>query len=122
MPFRSKGVHTVTSESGLFELTEVVSYHSRKFDEFVTVPIGFKTDFASIPRIARVLINRNGKSREAAVVHDYLYKRHIYSRKIADHIFLEAMQDSDVNVFVRRSMYMAVRAGGWIFFNKNQFE
>lgn len=112
MAFYSKRIHTVTGGANEFILTKPVVYSSAKYDKLVVVPTGFKTDFASLPRFARVFINRNGKSRPAAVVHDYLCVRQSVSRKRADQIFLEALKYCGVGVVTRYTMYAAVRAYG----------
>jgi hypothetical protein len=39
----------------------------------INVPIGFKTDFASVPRLLWSIIPRWGKYGNAAVIHDFLY-------------------------------------------------
>jgi len=83
--------------------------------QYITVPDGFVTDFASIPRIARFLITGHGHDRWAAVVHDYLYSIG-FDRKTADAIFYEALLVSGVNKIKARAMYRAVRTGGWMFF------
>ena len=48
--------------------------------------VGFVTDLASIPRPLRWLINPNGKSRRAAVLHDFLYTGQHLSRKEGDKV------------------------------------
>ena len=78
----------------------------------VTVPDGFPTDFASIPRIFRALHPVNGKHRLAAVVHDYLCRDDITPRKTADKVFNEAMKVLKVKRWRRRQFYVAVRLGG----------
>jgi hypothetical protein len=78
------------------------------------VPAGFVTNFASIPRPARILITGHGKERLAATLHDYLYFMK-YDRKKADGIFLRAMKDSKVNFIFRHIMHKSVRVGGWAF-------
>lgn len=86
--------------------------------EVISIPQGFITDFASVPRIFWVLFPPDGKYTQAAVVHDYLYMRHgilaerEYSRKRCDQIFLEAMKVLGVPLLTRRIMYTAVRIGG----------
>jgi uncharacterized protein DUF1353 len=55
-----------------------------------------------------------GRSRDAALVHDWLYKvrrtsRRTITRKEADLIFLEAMKARGTTWFVRRAKYLAVR-------------
>lgn len=39
----------------------------------LTVPAGFITDLASVPRVARSIIGRVGPHLEAAIIHDYLF-------------------------------------------------
>lgn len=84
-------------------------YSSDLWPTTIVVPEGFKTDFASIPRVFRWLHPVNGAHREAAVVHDYLVRRDDFNRKVADKIFLEAMKVSGVKWWRRRQMYFAVR-------------
>ncbi len=79
----------------------------------ITVPAGFKTDFASVPRIPLAYMLFGGVAKQAAVVHDYLYSRKDINRKDADNTFLEAMKVSGVSFFKRQAMYAAVRLFGW---------
>jgi len=77
----------------------------------VVVPVGFKTDLASIPRVPflRSMFMVNGLHRAAAIIHDYLCRLGMgFSRKTADKIFLEAMKVSKVPRLRRRLMYWAV--------------
>ena len=77
----------------------------------VVVPQGFITDLASIPRIFRFLIVKNGRHRAAAIPHDYLCRLGLgFSRVTADKIFLEAMKLLKVPRLRRRLMYWAVRS------------
>ncbi len=76
------------------------------------VPTGMITDLASIPKLLRPAIDRNGLSRPAAVLHDYLYLIGSLSRKQADELFLEALLSCGVNSVVAKGMYWAVRAFG----------
>jgi len=64
--------------------------------ETINVPVGFKTDFASVPRFLWGIIPRWGKYGNAAVVHDFCYWQQYYTRKRADEIFLEGMTVLDV--------------------------
>jgi hypothetical protein len=41
--------------------------------ELLTVPAGFKTDFASVPRIGVIYAALGNKAHRAAVLHDWLY-------------------------------------------------
>jgi hypothetical protein len=80
----------------------------------VIVPKGFRTDLASIPRLFRWLLQQNGKSRRAAVLHDFLYRHHKMSRKDADALFHTALTVEKVNPVGRWLYWAGVRAGGWI--------
>ena len=90
----------------------------------ITVPSGFINDLASIPRLFQSIVPKVAKHRRAAVVHDYLYRERgslpyaKFTRKQADQIFLEAMKADDVRWTRRRVMYLAVRAGGWVYWRK----
>lgn len=83
-----------------------------------TVPRGFITDLASIPRPLRGLLNQNGKSRRPAVLHDFLYCVQSMTRAQADALFLEALKAAKVNAAVRYVMWAGVRAGGWAYWSK----
>jgi len=43
-------------------------------DFTVTVPAGFYTDWASVPRLPWVYMKYGNTGHEAALVHDYLYR------------------------------------------------
>lgn len=103
---------------GGYKLLAPLTYWSDLLDDYVVVPVGFITDFASIPRIGRILITGHGKDRQGAVVHDYLYSI-AFDRKMADSVFLEALEASGVAWIKRRIMYRAVRTGGWMFYAKD---
>lgn len=87
-----------------------------------TVPKGFHTDGASIPRIFWTFIG--GPSRaafmEAAVLHDWLYVKDSttlqnISRKEADDIFYGLLKKNKVHPFRSWLMWLAVRSAGWLF-------
>ena len=88
------------------------------FDEehgCIEVPAGFSTDFASVPGYILLpgLVPKVGVLRDAAVIHDYIYRHHYnLSRKDADQIFLRAMKDLGIPFWRRRLAYRAVRIGG----------
>ncbi len=99
-----------------FEVVEEVLYES---DSIATIiPIGTKTDFASVPRFFRRLISKVGKYGKAAVLHDYLCELEGFPRKDADKIFLEAMKALGVGWFKRRTMYFGVRTYSIATFKK----
>ncbi len=91
--------------------------------ETITVPTGFITDFASVPRLFWMFFPRWGKYGNAAVIHDYLYwkQEKKYPRKKADEIFLEGMRDAlNVSKIKSGTLYTAVRIGGKSAWNKNK--
>ncbi len=79
---------------------------------YIEVPDGTLTDFASVPGIFQSIIPKDGSWTQAAVLHDYLYKSHIKSRKESDEIFLEAMGVLKVPDWKRYAMFYAVRLFG----------
>lgn len=93
-------------------------------DEYIDVPKGFVTDFASVPRVFWTIFPPDGSYTMSAVLHDYLYnqKGHIrekvYSRKQCDQIFREAMKVLGVNILTRNTIYRAVRMFGWLYFKR----
>ena len=88
--------------------------------EVINVPIGFHTDFASIPRPLWAIFPRWGKYGNAAVIHDYLYWEQSHNRKESDDILLEGMVVLEVGYFTRYAIYWAVRLGGWWAWRRNK--
>ncbi len=83
----------------------------------IEVPLGFVTDFASIPSFFQGLIQPFGRHAPAAVLHDYLYAiGQKKARALADRLFLNAMREAGVPAIRRSVMYRMVRlfgAGGY---------
>lgn len=89
----------------------------------IIIQRGFETNFASIPRIFRNIIQQWGKHGNAAIIHDYLYTRGCHpfvTRKKADQIFLDAMKYSKVGFFKRQLMYRTVRVFGKMNWKKEE--
>ena len=80
--------------------------------EPVEVPIGFITDFASIPRAFWSLLPPDGEYIFPAIIHDFLYWTQDRARLEADNIFKVVMQEFEVEPPVRSVIYYAVRIGG----------
>lgn len=117
MVFRNDPI-LIPTEDGEWKLFSELRYQTHG-GQVIKIPHGFITDLASIPRIFHSLIPVNGKHRAAAIVHDYLYVTQIMARAESDRIFLEAMEDLGVRWSQRWAMYSAVRAGGWLPWQKN---
>ena len=101
-------------DTDLWELQEDYSYKPHERD-IIIVPQGFQCDLASIPRPFWPIIGHPaGEYVEAAVVHDFCYRRHLYDRKTCDKIFLEFLKELKIPLWRRQSMYYFVRSFGWI--------
>jgi len=103
--------------TGKFRLLLPLIYSNPYGCQYV-VPRGFETDFASIPWFLHGIINKHGKYDVPAVLHDWLYSSGIASRAEADKIFMVTMKDAGVKEWKYRMMYIGVRMGGWLAYNK----
>ena len=80
------------------------------------MPLGFQTDFASVPRPLWPLVPRWGKYGKAAIIHDYCYWEQRYTRMRSDEIFREAMRVLGVAPWRMYLMYWGARVfarGAW---------
>lgn len=84
----------------------------------ITVPSGFVSDLASIPKVLRPVLNRNGKSRSPSVLHDYLYSTAKYSRKESDCIYYKALRSVGMSWVVANVYHLGVRLFGSSSYNK----
>jgi len=79
------------------------------------VPAGFRTDFATVPRVVTWLVPRFGAYTLAAILHDWLCTEGIRSGAVsareADGIFRRVMRESGVPVVRRWLMWTGVRWG-----------
>lgn len=98
---------------GLWQLAEPLVYVSAVAGKTITVPDGFVTDFASVPRLPVVFLLTGDTAHPAAVIHDFLYHGGAgLSRRAADNVLLEAMASIGISAWRRHAMYLAVRAFG----------
>lgn len=89
----------------------------------VTVPTGFVTDLASIPRVFWTAIPPAGDYAYAAIVHDYLYWMQDRPREEADQILKFAMQDFNIWAPTVFAIYEAVNfLGGSAWKNNAQLK
>lgn len=99
-------------------------YHvgSHYSNNIISVPVGFVTDFASIPWLFWNFLPAWGKYGKAAVIHDYLYQTGSRSRKESDTIFLEAMLAGGTKPWKAKVMYWAVKLfGKFAYKNRSAF-
>lgn len=106
-----------------YELTKPFIYHDNQIDVTIIVPTNFCTDFASIPKWLRWLIDDDEYGvRGPAVIHDYLYSKQnlnqSLSRRQADQILRNAMKDRKCKAWKVATVYAGVRAFGWLYFRR----
>ena len=115
-------LRTIKGENNSFLLDKffacVVEYSDKTYEYYVSA--GFKTDLASIPRIFWIIESPIDKSKEAAVIHDFLYLEKITTRKEADLIFYYGLKTLNVSHIKCILMYRAVRLLGWYRWRKKR--
>jgi hypothetical protein len=95
-----------------FRLEKLFAYISSD-QALITVPEGFITNFASIPKALRWYIDTTDPIiRSASVIHDFLYVNKIGTRAWADRILREAMLASGATQIKAQLAYLGVRIGG----------
>jgi hypothetical protein len=94
-----------------WETLRALPYHATTED--FEVPVGERTDFASVPRVFVWFIPRYGRYTKAAILHDYLCGIAVPAGRIsrieADGIFRQAMRELGVPFLRRWIMWAAVR-------------
>lgn len=80
----------------------------------IEVPVGFRTDLASIPRVFRNLpaLDPDGLSRRPAVVHDWLYAWQAVGKDRADEFLRYAMIAEGLKHVDAETIYEAVHLFG----------
>lgn len=96
-----------------WELASTMIYVDDVIGEII-VPVGFRTDLASVPRLPYVYALTGARAHMPAVLHDFLYRHDVCPRKEADRIFYDAMTalGDPRSRFLRRIMYYGVRLFG----------
>jgi Protein of unknown function (DUF1353) len=112
MPF--VGDLAVREVDGSWELLDRVVYHG-EIDTF-EVPVGFVTDFATVPDFLVWMVNKTGKGyTRAAIVHDWLITSEIPAHRVTsrdtDGIFRRIMREEGVAFPKRWIMWAGVRCG-----------
>jgi hypothetical protein len=87
-------------------------------DEYFVIRKGFRTDFASIPRPVRWLIDTAGANSEPGVLHDAVWRESKRTDRDpprvdpwdADGLFRRALRESGATAITRALMWIAVRA------------
>jgi hypothetical protein len=86
---------------GLVTLFKSFSYYLEDGSDTIIVPVGYETDFASIPRIGRPFFATMGKVAKPALLHDWLLHR---DDKRATKVFNEALKVARVSTIGRLIM------------------
>jgi hypothetical protein len=105
-------VFSPTVDGMHFTLTESFDYYRLNNQaEVITVPTGYITDLASIPRILWIFMPPEGRYIKAAVIHDYLcdLAKTQDDYRYADDVFYEAMRVSGVTYIEAKLMYSVVK-------------
>lgn len=106
-------VRLVNDQNNIWVLDSNFRYKSTLLGGvIITVPQGFRTNFASVPRLPFAYWLFGGVANKAAVVHDHLYSTGTISRAKADAVLREASKASGVSWFQRNSMWLGVRVAG----------
>jgi len=105
----------VINKTVIWELLTPLSYITNS-NKTIIVPIGFRTDLASIPRILWVFLPPDWKYTKAAIIHDYLLENSDLSTQQINRIFQDGMTDLNVNNQINWLMFNAVCF--WFWFKK----
>jgi hypothetical protein len=97
---------------GIWEVHQPLIFVSDITGITYTVPVGFITDFLSVPRVPLVFDIMGDCAHEAATLHDWLYTEKVEPRFKADRILVEAAIATGIPSWKAWAMYFAVRAFG----------
>lgn len=89
-----------------------------------SIPKGFHTDLASIPRpFWFILSPAHSSLMKAAIVHDWFYRMTCdFNRKQTDLIFYALLRQNNVNIVTANLMYYSVRLFGGKYYNESYCE
>lgn len=89
-------------------------------EEPIIVPVGFRSDGASIPKFLHWFARPFGEALYAAIVHDYCYASHCLPRDWADSLFLKHLIKTGMNPYKAWVMWAAVRLFGKQAYYRNK--
>lgn len=97
---------------GTWQLEAPLVYESDIAKKTITVPVGFVTDYASVPRLPIAYLLVGGIAHKAAVIHDWLYTSHEVDKATADLVLKEAVIVSGIAPWRASLIYSGVWIGG----------
>ena len=112
-------VRLINERAGMWVLLSSLKYESDSAG-VICVPAGYKTDFASVPRIPVIFDALGDLAHAAAVLHDYLYSSCELSRAAADSVLMEAAIVSGVQPWKAYLMWAGVRLFGRTYYRKSE--
>lgn len=96
--------------------TKPFSYKSDYTGMVFRIPVGFITDFASVPRVPFIYDNLGNIFPRPALLHDFFYQSKILKRKTADKVLIEAMKIDKITPIRRWFVYVGVRIFGGSYY------
>lgn len=115
-------------EGKFWKIDKPFIYYSKFLDKTIYVPVGFVTDFASVPRLPLAYLFTGNTGHWEAVLHDQGYRWNKLSRKNSDLLFKEigyvrSDMRNNQSFFNKKgreirnnSMYLGVRLfGGFVY-------
>lgn len=113
MPFNTTTVSVTSANGNQWVLDRPLTYRGQR-DRFV-IPAGFRTDFATIPRLLTWLVGRTGQHTLAVVLHDWLVTTGVdsgaVSHRDADGLLRRVLRETGTPFVRRWLMWAGVRYG-----------
>ena len=98
------------------------SFENDRVKWCMTLPVGFVTDFGSIPRMGRRIWTPTGPYINDYLTHDGLYGGELVPRAEADYILLELLEARGALWVDRNAQYSAIRIGGGFVWDRHNPE
>ncbi len=101
-------------------LESAMAYYDVRSKQLFVVPEGFISDGCSIPQALWSVLGHpfSKEVRVAAILHDFLYRNNVISRKKADQMFFDALVSEGMSEELAQAFYLGVRLGGASAYNK----
>jgi len=96
----------------VWQLLAPFSYQCKMTGKTYTVPIGFQTDFMTVPRMPLLYDELGDRGRMSGTVHDWLYSTHAEAREVCDSVLKEMLLIDGFTEVQAEECYLAVRVGG----------